>query len=51
MLSLSLEAKEAIEFVRNLKNMNLSFAALFPDLDGFAFAKEKTFIWTTSFPC
>jgi hypothetical protein len=35
-LSLSLTKKEAIEFVCNLKNMNLSFAALFPDLDGFA---------------
>jgi hypothetical protein len=35
-LSLSLTKKEAVEFVRNLKNMNLSFAALFPDLNGFA---------------
>jgi len=35
-LSLSLTKKEAIEFVRHLKNMNLGFAALFPGLEGFA---------------
>jgi hypothetical protein len=28
--------KKAVEFVRHLKNMNLSFAALFPGLEGFA---------------
>jgi hypothetical protein len=27
---------KATEFVRNLKSMNLSFAALFPGLEGFA---------------
>jgi hypothetical protein len=33
---LNLERDAAIEFVRNLKSMNLSFAALFPGLEGFA---------------
>jgi hypothetical protein len=35
-LHLDLDDKKAIEFVRNLKSMNLSFAALFPGLEGFA---------------
>ena len=35
-LCLELNKEEAIKFARNLKDMNLSFAALFPGLDGFA---------------
>jgi hypothetical protein len=35
-LSLRLDQQKAIEFARHLKLMNLSLAALFPDLDGFA---------------
>jgi hypothetical protein len=35
-LCLELDQKEARKFARNLKDMNISFAALFPDLDGFA---------------
>jgi hypothetical protein len=35
-LRLKLKKDAAIEFVRNLKSMNLSFAALFPGMDGFA---------------
>jgi hypothetical protein len=34
-LRLRLMPDKAINFARNLKDMNLSFAALFPDLDGF----------------
>ena len=35
-LRLELDDRSAIEFARNLKSMNLSFAALFPGLEGFA---------------
>jgi hypothetical protein len=35
-LCLKLDPDEAMRFARNLKNMNISFAALFPGLDGFA---------------
>jgi hypothetical protein len=35
-LRLEMAPDEATEFVRNLKSMNLSFAALFPGLEGFA---------------
>jgi hypothetical protein len=35
-LYLDLNNQSAVEFARNLKNMNLGFAALFPDLQGFA---------------
>jgi hypothetical protein len=35
-LSLRLDQQKAIEFARHLKLMNLSSAALFPGLDGFA---------------
>jgi len=35
-LCLDLDPQRAIEFARNLKSMNLGFAALFPGLDGFA---------------
>jgi hypothetical protein len=35
-LRLQLTRNEAIKFVRNLKGMNLSFATLFPGLEGFA---------------
>jgi hypothetical protein len=33
---LELNKEEAIKFARNLKDVNLSFAALFPGLGGFA---------------
>jgi hypothetical protein len=35
-LRLEMDRDKATEFVRNLKGMNLSFAALFPGLEGFA---------------
>jgi hypothetical protein len=35
-LRLKLQKEAATAFVQNLKSMNLSFAALFPGLDGFA---------------
>jgi FRG domain len=35
-LHLNFDEQKAIEFARNLKSMNLSFAALFPGLEGFA---------------
>jgi hypothetical protein len=35
-LCLELSEEEARKFARNLKDMNISFAALFPGLDGFA---------------
>jgi len=35
-LYLNLTEEQAKRFARNLKDMNISFAALFPGLDGFA---------------
>jgi hypothetical protein len=35
-LRLDLDKERAVEFARNLKSMNLSFAALFPGLEGFS---------------
>lgn len=35
-LRLEMDKDEAIHFVQNLKSMNLSFASLFPGLEGFA---------------
>jgi hypothetical protein len=35
-ICLELDSQSAKEFARNLKSMNLSFAALFPGLEGFA---------------
>jgi hypothetical protein len=35
-LHLTLDNQNTIDFARNLKSMNLSFAALFPGLEGFA---------------
>jgi hypothetical protein len=34
-LRLDFDREAAIEFARNLRSMNLSFAALFPGFDGF----------------
>ena len=41
-LCLNLSEQQATRFALNLKDMNISFAALFPGLDGFAEIHQST---------